>query len=117
MINEKNCLYQPENFKIRLKAILRTSGFLILMLLVMLAAFITFAVLMFLIVYILFNGVPYLKPSLFSLHYTSDNASVMPALINTLIMTLFITFDRSTIWIFAAIFLVEYAKREINLSK
>ena len=48
----------------------------------------TFAVLIFQIVYVLAHGVPYLKPSIFSLHYTSENASLMPALINTVIMTL-----------------------------
>ena len=46
----------------------------------------TVAVLAYLIVYILVNGVPYLN-SLFELKYTSENASVFPAIINTLIMT------------------------------
>ena len=41
-------------------------GSFIVMLLVLLAAIITFAALLFLIAYILVNGVPYLKPSLFS---------------------------------------------------
>ena len=55
-------------FRQKLKSYTRTPGSLILMLLVMLAALITFTVLIFLIVYILVHGVPYLKPSLFSLH-------------------------------------------------
>ena len=45
------------------------------MLLVMLGAIITFAVLLFLIAYILINGVPHIKPSLFAFEYTSENAS------------------------------------------
>ena len=81
------------------------------MLLVLLAAIITFAALLFLIAYILVNGVPYLKPSLFSFAYTSDNASLMPALINTLIMTALSLLIAVPLGIFSAIYLVEYAKR------
>ena len=77
----------------------------------MLSAIMTFAVLIFLIVYVLVHGVPYLKPSIFSLHYTSENASLMPALINTVIMTLLSLLIAVPFGIFAAIFLVEYAKR------
>ena len=80
--------------KDKLKAYTRTPGSLIVMLLVMLSAILTFAVLIFLIVYVVVHGVPYLKPSIFSLHYTSENASLMPALINTVIMT----FYRCSIW-------------------
>ena len=69
----------------------------------------TFALLLFLIFYILINGIPYIKPSLFSLHYTSDNASVIPALINTVVMTLLSLLIAVPFGIFSAIFLVEYA--------
>ena len=79
------------------------------MFLVMFATFITFALLLFLIFYILINGIPYIKPSLFSLHYTSDNASVIPALINTVVMTLLSLLIAVPFGIFSAIFLVEYA--------
>ena len=82
---------------------------MILIFLVMLATFITFALLLFLIFYILINGIPYIKPSLFSLHYTSDNASVIPALINTVVMTLLSLLIAVPFGIFSAIFLVEYA--------
>ena len=86
-------------------------GSMILMLLVMLSAIITFTILIFLIAYILVHGVPYIKPSLFSLHYTSENASLMPALINTIIMTFLSLLIAVPFGIFAAVFLVEYAKR------
>ncbi len=98
-------------FKDKLKTYLAHTGSMILMLLVMLAAILTFAVLIFLIAYILIHGVPYIKPSLFSLHYTSENASLMPALINTIIMTFLSLLIAVPLGIFAAIFLVEYAKR------
>lgn len=98
-----------ENFADKVKSYLRHPGSMILMLLVMLAAFITFALLLFLIFYILVNGIPYIKPSLFSLHYTSENASVIPALINTVVMTLLSLLIAVPFGIFSAIFLVEYA--------
>lgn len=79
--------------------------------LVLLSALFTFAVLLFLLAYILLHGVPYLKPSLFSLQYTSENASLMPALINTVIMTALALLIAVPLAIFAAIFLVEYAGR------
>lgn len=98
-----------ENFTDTIKSYLRHPGSMILMFLVMLATFITFALLLFLIFYILINGIPYIKPSLFSLHYTSDNASVIPALINTVVMTLLSLLIAVPFGIFSAIFLVEYA--------
>ena len=98
-----------ENFADKVKSYLRHPGSMILMLLVMLAAFITFALLLFLIFYILVNGIPYIKPSLFSLHYTSENASVIPALINTVVMTQLSLLIAVPFGIFSAIFLVEYA--------
>ncbi len=98
-----------ENFADKMKSYLRHPGSMVLMLLVMLAAFITFALLLFLIFYILVNGIPYIKPSLFSLHYTSENASVIPALINTVVMTLLSLLIAVPFGIFSAIFLVEYA--------
>ena len=87
------------------------TGSLILVILVMLAAVLTFSVLLFLIAYILIKGVPHLKPSLFAWEYTSDNVSMMPAIINTLIMTLVSLVIAVPFGIFSAIYLVEYAKR------
>ena len=97
--------------KAKSKSYLKTPGSLLVMLLVMISAILTFTVLIFLIVYILVHGVPYLKPSLFSLHYNSENASLMPALINTIIMTFLSLLIAVPFGIFSAIFLVEYAKR------
>ena len=102
-MNKKN------DFSQKMHSYLRHPASLIMMILVKLAALITFTVLNFLIVYILVHGVPYLKPSLFSLHYNSENASLMPALINTVIMTLLSLLLAVPIGIFSAIFLAEYA--------
>lgn len=87
----------------------RKPGSFILMLLIMLAAILTFAVLFFLIAYILIKGVPHIKPDIFAFKYTSENASLMPALINTVVMTFFSLFIAVPLGIFSAIFLVEYS--------
>lgn len=84
-------------------------GSAILALLVMLATLLTFLTLFFLIIYLLIKGVPYLSADLFSLHYTSDNVSLFPALINTIWMTVLALVIAVPLGIFAAIFLVEYA--------
>lgn len=102
-MNKKN------DFSQKMHSYLRHPASLIMMILVKLAALITFTVLIFLIIYILVHGVSYLKPSLFSLHYNSENASLMPALINTVIMTLLSLLLAVPIGIFSAIFLAEYA--------
>ena len=92
-------------------AYLKHPGSLVLFLLVMLAAIVTFAVLVFLIAYILVRGVPYLTPSLFSLEYNSDNVSLVPAAVNTVLMILMSLLLAVPFGIFAAIYLVEYAKK------
>lgn len=84
-------------------------GAAILALLVMLATLLTFLALFFLIIYLLMKGVPHLSADLFALHYTSDNVSLFPALINTVWMTLLALVIAVPLGIFAAIFLVEYA--------
>lgn len=95
----------------------RTPLSLILRLLVVLSAVITVSALLFLIVYILVNGIPHLTPELFSLHYTSDNVSFLPAILNTLIMTVLSLLIAAPLGVFSAIYLVEYAKRGSRLVK
>ncbi len=58
--------------------------------------------------YILINGVPYLTPSLFEWEYTSENVSLMPALVNTLLMALCALLFSVPVGVSAAIYLVEY---------
>lgn len=85
--------------------------------LVRLAALVTVAVLVFLIGYILVMGIPNLKLSLFEWEYNSENVSLMPALINTLLMTAFSLVIATPLGIFAAVWLVEYAKRGNKMVK
>ena len=69
------------------------------------------AVLVGILIYILAKGVPNLSPGLFSLHYTSENGSVVPALLNTLIVVALSLAIAVPLGIFSAIYLVEYAKK------
>lgn len=97
--------------KEKFKIYLNHPGSLIMFLLVGLAAILTFVVLFFIVAYVLVKGVPYLTPDLFSFTYTSENASLMPALINTIIMTVLSLVIAVPFGIFSAIYLVEYAGR------
>ncbi|NTU88859.1 MAG: phosphate ABC transporter permease PstA [Actinobacteria bacterium] len=84
---------------------------IMLRVLVYLGVFLTVAAMLFIVVYILIKGVPYITPSLFEFTYTSDNVSLMPALINTVLMTAVALVVSTIIGVFAAIFLVEYTGR------
>ncbi|HHZ06748.1 MAG TPA: phosphate ABC transporter permease PstA [Clostridiales bacterium] len=84
---------------------------LVIRIIVILAAVLSVGVLLFLIAYILVMGIPNLTLDLFSWKYTSDNVSLMPALVNTILMTLLSLVIAAPLGIFAAIYLVEYAKR------
>ena len=79
--------------------------------LVGLAALITVCVLFLLVGYILIRGIPNITPDLFAWKYTSDNVSMMPAIINTLTMTGITLIIAVPVGVFSAIYLVEYAKR------
>ena len=81
------------------------KGFIYLM------AFITLAVLFYLIIYMLVNGIPHLKPSMFSNHYTSKNVSMMPSIKTTVLLVLLTLLIASPIGIFTAIYLSEYSKK------
>lgn len=83
----------------------------ILRTLVYTAAFITFGVLICLIAYILIKGIPNLSLDLFSFEYNSENVSLFPALINTVVMTALSLVIAVPLGVFSAIYLVEYAKR------
>lgn len=88
---------------------------LLVSLITSLAALITVLVLGFLVGYILINGIPNLKPELFALHYTSENQSMLPAIINTCTMTLLSLLLAVPVGIGSSIFLVEYAKKGSRL--
>lgn len=104
-------------FKQKWKSYRKHPLSLILFILVVGAAAITIFVILSLVGYILFKGVPQLKPSLFAWKYTTENVSMMPAIINTIIMTLMSLAIAVPLGIFSAIYLTEYARRGNKLVK
>ena len=111
---EKN----KQNFAKKMKRYKNHPLSMVLFLLVNLAAVITAAVVLFLIGYILWHGVPNLSlPGIFAWEYNGENQSMTPAIINTLIMTALTLLLAVPIGVFAAIYLVEYSKKGSKLVK
>lgn len=104
-------------FKQRLQGYKRSKLSLLLAILVLLSAIFTVGVLGFLIFYILIKGIPNLSPELFSLTYTSENVSMVPAILNTLMMTALALLIAVPLGVFSAIYMVEYAKKGNKLVK
>ncbi len=75
------------------------------------AATITFLSLAFLLVYILGQGLPNINLDLFALEYNTQNVSLFPALLDTIIMVVLALVLATPLGVFAAIYLVEYAQR------
>ena len=82
-----------------------------LLMAVTVSAVITVGVLGALVIYILANGIMNLSPELFAWKYTTENVSMLPAIINTFLMTALSLLIAVPIGICSAIYLVEYAKR------
>lgn len=99
------------SFRDRMKSYMKHPGSFILLILVLLAAIATVVTLFFLVGYILISGVPNLKASLFAWEYNSDNVSMMPAIINTIVMVAVALLLSVPFGVGAAIYLVEYAKK------
>lgn len=97
--------------KQRWQAYRRDPKSFFLFLAVSLAALFTILALVFLIVYILIKGLPHLTPALFAVKYTTENVSLLPALINTLFVILLSLLFAVPVGIGAAIYLTEYAAR------
>ncbi|MFV0314085.1 MAG: phosphate ABC transporter permease PstA [Anaerotignum sp.] len=99
------------SYKEKLKGYKKDPISALFLLLVVLSAVITIGILISLVVYIIVKGVPNITPELFAWEYNTDNVSMMPALINTLMVTCISLFFAVPIGIFSAIYLVEYSKK------
>ncbi len=64
----------------------------------------------FIVAYILLKGIPFLRPELFSWTYNSENVSMLPALLNTILMAILALLIALPIGIGASVYLTEYAK-------
>jgi phosphate transport system permease protein len=91
-------------------------GSILMRLSVYTAASITVIALLFIIGYIIITGIPHLKPSLFAWEYTSENVSLVPAFINTLIVVFFTLLFAVPFGVGAAIYLVEYSNNKGKLA-
>ena len=83
--------------------------------LVQIAAALTLSSLALVVGYIMIKGVPHLRPELFEMKYTTQNVSMLPAIVNTLIMTAVSLAVALPLGVFAAVYLVEYARRGSRL--
>lgn len=70
---------------------------------------ITFGWLAWMLIYMLINGVPHLTSELFAWKYTTDNVSMMPAIITTLYLIGGSLLIAIPLGVFAGFYLVEYA--------
>ena len=101
----------------KLKTYLKHPLSFVLLILIGLASIITVASIIFIIIYILLNGIPNLTTDLFSLHYNSKNQSMLPSIFNTVFITFLTLLIAVPIGIFSAVYLVEYAKKGSKLVK
>ncbi len=88
----------------------------LLRMLVWVAAGLTLSALALLVGYILFKGIPHLTPGLFARKYTTENVSLLPALVNTVYMIALSLLFAVPVGVGAAIYLTEYARRGSKLT-
>lgn len=91
-------------------------SFFVLML-VIISSIITVGTIVFIIIYILTNGVKNLNSDLFALKFSSDNQSMLPSIFNTLYLTILTLFIAVPIGVFSAVFLVEYSRKNSKFVK
>lgn len=84
---------------------------------VYLGLFFSVGVLVMIVGYILVKGIPHLSTDLFAWKYNSNNVSMLPSMINTLLMTILALFVCVPLGIGASIYLTEYARRGSKLVK
>lgn len=103
--------------KNKIKEYLRKPGSLLMLILILLAITFTVAMMLYLVTYILINGIPYINADLFAWKYDSGNVSMTPAIINTVIMVALTLVLAVPVGIAAAIYLVEYAGKSSKFVK
>ncbi len=119
-MKENSTIMKPINvvtFKDKIQSYKRKPFSLFLYIVVVLSAVVTVGILGALIVYILAKGIPNMTTDLFEWEYTTENASMMPAIINTVLMTALSLLMAVPVGVFSAIYMVEYAKRGSKLVK
>ncbi|MCL2198801.1 MAG: phosphate ABC transporter permease PstA [Defluviitaleaceae bacterium] len=74
-------------------------------------AALTLIALLFIILHVLINGIPHLTPSLFERRFTTENVSMFPAIISTIMFVVLTLAMAVPLGIFTSIYLVEYVKK------
>lgn len=105
------------SFKMQLKSYIHHPISFAVFIMVLLSAIITMGILLTLIIYVLIKGIPHLSPELFEWHYTSENVSMLPAIINTILITFLSLLIAVPISVASAIYLTEYAKKGNKIVK
>ena len=82
-----------------------------------LAGALTLSILLTIVAYILMRGIPYLSPSMFAVKYSSKNASMLHAIVNTFLMTGMALLLSVPLGVFGGIYLAEYARPGSRLVK
>lgn len=95
----------------RLRNAVHHPGSLAIKVLIYLSALLTVGTMAFVVLFILVRGIPNLTPSLFAWEYNTENVSMMPAIINTLVITVLTLLVAVPVGVCAAVFLTEYAPR------
>lgn len=95
----------------RFKEYLRHPFSLLTLILILVSAAVTVCFVLFIIIYILANGIPNLNKEMFSPDYSMENVSMLPSIVNTLYITFLTLLISVPVGVFSAVYLVEYAKK------
>ena len=106
-----------ENLKNRIEVYKYHPFSFLLRLLMVVATIFTVGITVCLVGYILVKGIPNLTPEQFAWEYNTENVSMLPAIINTVLMVILVLIFAVPIGVGAAIYLVEYAKKGNKLVK
>ena len=117
LTKDKKGAINASTFSQKIHSYLKHPFSLLVWIITILAALLTVASFVYLVLYILIIGVPYLRPELFSWTYDSNNVSMLPSIINTFLLTALSLVISVPLGIFAAIYMVEYAKKGNRMVK
>ena len=99
------------DFKQAIRTYKRNPFSLVMRIMLILSIVFTVGALAFILVYILVNGIPHLTPSLFSFEYTSENVSMTPSIITTVMLVRAVLAISVPFGVLSAVYLVEYAPK------
>ena len=100
-----------DTYKERLETYKYHPFSLLLRILMVISTIFTVGITVCLVGYILIKGIPNLTPDQFAWEYNTENVSMLPAIVNTLMMVLQVLLFAVPVGVGAAIYLVEYAKK------